>query len=185
MTLSKNPPDGLPEEPEDRLAEWRDRLHKAIYRTLIAGAAFAGVYAEHLARAEEEGIDTEWPTEQCGEFKDEEQLAFLERSAAYNIASELEEEEALYGPLAGWMLQNILADGAGRTAMVMRFKSGMSHAEICKNRKDCPVKLASDGVDNGDSDGSSDSDVHFVVWQIIQMAWVIITAYRDDCPPPF
>lgn len=174
MTLSKNPPDGLPEEPEDRMAEWRERLHKAIYRTLIAGAALAGVYSEHLSRAEEEGIDTEWPTEQCGEFKNEEQLTFLERFAAYNIASELEEEEELYGPLAGWMLQNVLADTAGRTAMAMRFESGTGRAEICQNRKDCPVKLASDdGVDEGDSNRSSDSDAHFVVWQVIQMAWVL------------
>ncbi|KAH8908133.1 hypothetical protein BR93DRAFT_977960 [Coniochaeta sp. PMI_546] len=181
IDLGRGPPKTPPEEPEDRMAEWTERLHKAIYRTLIAGAALAGVYAEPLTRAEDEGVDTEWPSEQRGEFKDSRQLAFLEKFAPYNIASGLEEEEALYGPVAAWILQSILADDVGRAAMAKRFGLGLGRAEICQTREDCPVKLAFDGAGEGNGDGRSDSDAHFVVWQIIQMAWVLQHIEQTVC----
>ncbi|RKU44301.1 hypothetical protein DL546_004451 [Coniochaeta pulveracea] len=176
MTFGKEPPEVSPEEPE-RLAEWRERLHRAIYRTLISGAALAGVYDQPLAGAETQGIDTEWLERGRGalvdSFRTEEQLTFLEGYAAYNVASTLEEDEAVFGPFAAWLLQRILADRAGRTAMAQRFESGTGRAELCQLRENCPVRLYTDDSRESDGSDANDSDAHFVVWQVIQMAWVM------------
>lgn len=44
--------DGSPEDPE-RMVEWRTGLHRAFYRSLIVGAALAGIYQEPLRTIEE------------------------------------------------------------------------------------------------------------------------------------
>ncbi|OIW31271.1 hypothetical protein CONLIGDRAFT_713718 [Coniochaeta ligniaria NRRL 30616] len=172
MTFDKEPPEVPPEEPE-RLAEWRERLHRAIYRTLIAGGALAGVYDEPLARAKAEGLDTKWLNERHHAFRNEEELTFLESYAAYNVASTLEEDEAVFGPFAAWLLQRFLADHARRKEMAQRFESGTGRAELCQQREDCPVRLFTDDTHESHGSAGNDSDAHFVVWQVIQMAWVM------------
>ncbi|KAJ4359030.1 hypothetical protein N0V85_009487 [Neurospora sp. IMI 360204] len=47
---TSGPPERTPEKPS-RMPEWSARVHKAIYRTMIAGAALAGIYNEPLFKA--------------------------------------------------------------------------------------------------------------------------------------
>ncbi len=145
-------------------------MRKAIYRILIVGASLAGAYSEPLFRAQEEGIDTDWPKILTASIENK-QLDFLEKFALYNINSSVKENETVFSSVAEWLLQSILMDTKGRTAMAQRFDEGVGRALACQNRRDCPVRLTGSGTGGDDA---PDSDSHFVVWQVMQMIWVAL-----------
>jgi hypothetical protein len=150
-----------PEE-DERMAEFTARLHKALYRVLIAGASLAGAYHEPMFEAKSKGLDLPKPGTNAEDLTAE-QLAFLEQFAVCNLDPTPEAEEAVFGPLGNWLLESILADHAAREAMARRFREGYGRANYCLSRSDCPVTEV--------GGGNNHSDAHLVVWELMQMLW--------------
>jgi hypothetical protein len=157
-----------PEEPQ-RIPEWRTREHKAIYRVLVAGAALAGAYNEPMFKAQSEpglgdfdfrrGLNTRVYTPSPVA------LRFFEQFAVCNMNATPETEEAAFGPLASWLLETIMSDQEARKAMAARFENGRERAWRCHhNRPNCPVSNFS---------GGDHSDAHLVVWEVMQMVWML------------
>lgn len=148
----------------DGTPEWQARMHRAIYRVLIAGAALAGAYNEPIFVAKSQPdlklTPGEFPT-----FLSEEQLRFLKGFTVCDIDATPEEEDAVFGPLGAWLLETILSDREGREAMDKRFRGGYGRARYCRNIfPHCPVRPVN---------GSSHSDSHFVVWEVMQILWAL------------
>lgn len=147
-----------PEEPS-RMIEWSRHVRKAIYRTLIAGAALSGAYIEPLFKASPalglRHVGNDGPLSSV-------QLRFLERFAVCNMAAAPEAEEAIFEPFGAWLLESILSDKQAREAMADRFRSGYGRARRCQSLSSCPVSLVG---------GGSHSDAHLVVWEVMKMVW--------------
>ncbi len=95
----KAPPDGLPED-LDRMPEWTERVHKAIYRTLIIGASLSRVYSDPLFRARGAGVKMELSQSTSIRLQ-REQLGFLEQYAVYDTAADLESGRGCFRSLGG------------------------------------------------------------------------------------
>ncbi|KAL2146818.1 hypothetical protein VTI28DRAFT_2299 [Corynascus sepedonium] len=153
----------LPDMPvASRGREWQARVHKAIYRVFICGAALAGAYNEPVYVAKSRPDLMLRPGQNPGHLS-EKQLQFLEQFVVCNMNPSPEAEEAIFGPLSTWLFESILSDKMGRAAMARRFKEGYGRAWYCQHRRDCPVIAL---------EGGQHSDAHFIAWEIMQMLWV-------------
>jgi hypothetical protein len=184
-----------PEEPA-RYPEWIARVDQAVFRVLILGAALAGAYQEPLFKAREHpdpevkallrrlprDDDSLAQTQGNYDLGDKE-LAFLMQFAICDLEATLEAQDAVFGPIAEWLLESILSDREAREAMAKRFDLGYGRAGFCLEHTDpddpCPVGLA---------DGSH-SDAHLVVWELMKMLWVAEHVrpggmYHDPDPDP-
>ncbi|KAH8886462.1 hypothetical protein GQ53DRAFT_727859 [Thozetella sp. PMI_491] len=169
-----------------RMLERKHRLHIAIYRSLAVGAALAGAYSEPLFRAKDQPVpeiralaELDWPKEldpdnkygfagrpRWGEVDiSSYQCEFLQRFAVLALGPRPEDEEAIFGPVAEWLLENILSDEAGMSSHARRFETMKGRAKCCRNLDragSCPVGLVTCGAD---------SDAHFVLWQLMLALW--------------
>lgn len=134
----------MPEEPA-RMAEWYARFDRTVYRVLTLGAALAGAYQEPMFRARDHP-DTDIATlgkrvlEHQRSESWEKDLAFLMQFAVCDLAAPLEAQEAIFGPVGDWLLENILSDREPRKAMAERFERGCGRAEFCLSQGpgNCP-----------------------------------------------
>ncbi|KAK0721155.1 hypothetical protein B0H67DRAFT_486690 [Lasiosphaeris hirsuta] len=150
-------------EAPDRMPEWESRLHRAIYRILVAGAALAGAYNEPLFLAEKHGD----PDIRCLPGVDDlgdKHFSFFAQFAVSNMEASPESEEAVFGPLGDWLLESILSDEHAKAAIAKRFAQGRGRSKHCTSREDdCPLELTG---------GGTHSDAHLVTWELMQMLWV-------------
>ncbi|TQV99216.1 hypothetical protein IF1G_01431 [Cordyceps javanica] len=152
----------LPEAPE-RLLEWSWRVRKAIYRSLIVGAALAPVYWEPLRQAH---ADPDEEMQRIGPYDlelSDKQIRFLTKFPVYNLAATSEEEDAAFGQTARWIVQQIMQDHTAREEMARRFEQCSGRAERCQLEGDCCVRLL-------EVDGSH-ADAHFLAWELAQILW--------------
>ncbi|CEJ90043.1 hypothetical protein VHEMI05852 [[Torrubiella] hemipterigena] len=169
------------EQPE-RLAEWRVGFHRAAYRCLIAGAVLAYAYSE--------------PLYQCGaqETVNDEQSILLSGFPAYNIEASMEEQDAIFGPFADWLLENILANTAEVAAITDRFDKRQGRAWCCRDLQSddedagsedelddgCPVQL------KGRAGIDSHAQAHYVAWEVMKMLWqqehILLSMYNSRFP---
>ncbi len=170
-----------PPEHPDRIAEWIACVSHAMFRLLILGAALAGAYKEPLLKALEHPdpevkallqrvpqhySDADWRgVESLGQ----KEMAFLLQFAVCDLGATLEAQDAVFGPIAEWLLDSILSDKESRQAMADRFERGYGRAEFCLSRDEddgpCPARLLPDGR-------GSHSDAHLVVWELMKMFWL-------------
>jgi hypothetical protein len=168
----------------------------AVFRLLILGAALAGVYREPLLRA------MEHPDPEIRALPDPElsrltqkQMAFLLQFAVCDLSATLEAQDAVFGPIAEWLLESILSDQESRQAMAKRFEKRCGRAGFCISQEEdeegenCPVGFTDDTT-------GSHSDAHLVVWELMKMFWLVerVRPYELDhgqgildrdspCPP--
>jgi hypothetical protein len=158
------------------LAEWMSRVSQTVLRVLILGAALAGAYKEPLFKAREHAdpdirnIPSHVPrnyVEDATYSLEYKQLDFLLKFAVCDLAATVEAQDAVFGPVADWLLESIMSDRDARQAMAKRFDQGYGRASFCQSREadsPCPVDLA---------DGSgSHSDAHHVLWEVMKMLWM-------------
>ena len=185
------PPECTPEEPS-RMPEWSARVHKDIYRTMIAGAALAGIYNEPLFRAKthsdpriqrlarnEEQLGRSSIFVRPDALSLEEYFAFLNGFPVCRITLPPETEGKLFGPLAAWLVDNIVSDKQGREAMETklcgRWGRGTGCDYIQEPSPDCPLTSVEGGKDH--------SDAHLLMWEIMQIVWAfihILGALQED-----
>jgi len=149
-----------PEDPE-YLPEWRVRFCRAIYRTLTVGAALAGSYNEPMFRAPVElGLDKALEMGKLSKT----QFDFFQQFAVCREKYNAEADNAVFGPIARWLLADILSNDEARHAMARRFEDGFGRAGYCQSRNgDCPAALAT---------GGTHSDAHLVAWEVMQLLWI-------------
>ncbi len=177
-------PARMPEEPA-RMPEWQARVDQAVYRVLTLGAALAGAYQEPMFKAgEHPDPDINTLRKRAADHRHSEswgkKLAFLMQFAVCDLAAPLDAQEAIFGPVGDWLLENILSDRESREAMAERFERGCGRAEYCVSQDpgNCPVTLLADGSD-------SHSDAHFVLLELMRMLWVVeYTRGSFDHRPP-
>ena len=177
---------GPPEDPA-RMPEWTARVSHAVFRLLIVGAALAGAYKEPLFKAlehpdpeiqalprrvprEPSHITWEWARDNKLGHKE---IAFLLQFAVCDLDASLEAQDAVFGPIADWLLESILSDKESRQAMADRFEQRRGRATYCLHWEEweeeglqCPVGLLTDGR-------GTYSDAHLVVWELMKMLWLV------------
>ena len=171
----------LPPESPDRVDEWLARVSQTVFRVLIVGAALAGTYWEPILAAHAHPDPENRVSAAPGGTDGAKVLHFVLTFAAYGLEAPLEAQDALFAPLAGWLLADILADHQGRDAMAARFEKGVGRAKFCQSRDDawpCPLTTVVD------VDGSSHSDAHLVVWALMKVFWVVEQIRPWDSPEP-
>ncbi len=82
-----------------------------------------------------------------------------------DLEASFEAQEAVFGPVADWLLENILSDRESRDDMADRFGRGYGRAGFCQGSDNCPVTLLADG-------SGTHSDAHFVVLELMRTLWV-------------
>jgi hypothetical protein len=172
--LVRNPSDKTrrtpPPEAADRVDEWTARVSQTIFRVLIVGAALAGTYWEPILAAHAHPDPEIKALSTTGIQWTDKTFDFLLSFAAYDLEAPAEAQDALFAPLAEWLLADILGDQQARDAMAARFEKGVGRAEYCQSRDDdwpCPLTAVVDVA------GSSHSDAHLVVWELMKMFWVV------------
>jgi len=177
-----------PEDPA-RMPEWTARVSLAMFRLLTVGAALAGAYKEPLLRALEhpdpdiQALAQRVPADYTraspkGESGlGQKDMAFLLQFAVCDLEVTLEAQDAVFGPVADWLLDAILSDRDARREMEDRFEKGYGRAGYCRLREvvaeegeyePCPLKIVAEG--RGDT---SHADAHLVVWELMKMFWLV------------
>ncbi|KAJ3498219.1 hypothetical protein NLG97_g1297 [Lecanicillium saksenae] len=161
-----------PERP-DCMAECTERIHKAIYRVLIAGAVLAGVYNA--------------PVYASNPLDPSNDLTYVQRESltefsVFRMISSHDEDEKAFGAFATWLCDSILADTKARRDMAVRHEGKTGRGLCCVRNTDDEDN--SDRMGNEDeevnyrecqlleADGLSHSDAHLVIWQVMQMLHV-------------
>ncbi|KAK3899176.1 hypothetical protein C8A05DRAFT_46695 [Staphylotrichum tortipilum] len=160
-----------PMEEPSRIPEWLARVDQKVFRLLILGASLAGAYQEPLFKAREHPDPARRTLRQrlknhqsSGFWKDD--LAFLMQFDICDLAAPADMQEALFGPAAEWLLDNILTDRESIAAMSKRFEQRCGRARRCLARGDhCPVTVLMDG-------GGSQSDAHLILLELMRMFWL-------------
>ncbi|KAJ6783331.1 hypothetical protein PWT90_08682 [Aphanocladium album] len=186
------PGDAYPSlEHPDHVEECTERIHKAIYRVLIAGAALAGVY--NAPRYTSNPIDPSTALTA-------EQRQKLMECPAFNMVSSDSDDDDMFGPFATWLCDSILADSKARHDMAQRHERKTGRGLCCVRNQEIEDHLDRiDGEDEEinlrechllDSNGLSHSDTHLVTWQVMQMLHVhqrlnsTIKESPNVTPPP-
>ncbi|KAK4233428.1 hypothetical protein C8A03DRAFT_38868 [Achaetomium macrosporum] len=172
---------GVPAEDPARMPEWTARVSLAVFRLLIVGAGLAGAYKESLLKALEHPdpeikalprrVPRDYSQDNGRNSLGQKELAFLLRFAVCDLDATLEAHDAVFGPIADWLLDSILSDKESRQAMADRFEQGCYYgrAGFCFSQAEeghCPVDLLADGR-------GSHSDDHLVVWELMKMLWLV------------
>ena len=152
------------EEPElvERMPDWSLQVHRAIYLSLILGAALAGVYREPLFRARNsDDPELQAVSGYCNPTNGmtPKQLQFLLGFAVCQTQASQGAEQDLFERLARWLIRAILSDEGARRAHRTRFERGVGRALRCRGADECPVHL---------EDHPEHSDGHLVVWRVMQ-----------------
>ncbi len=161
----------------ERRPEWEARIHRALYRVLIAGALLAGAYNEPAFAAREHcdpeikslhlALDNKDSNDNSPELGPK-HFSFLEQFAVSNMHPSAKAEDAVFGKLGAWLLEDIFSDKEGRAAMAERFAQeygrGAELREYGCDRRVCPVQV------NGHV--HTHAEAHRVVWELMQMLWV-------------
>ncbi|KAL2016032.1 hypothetical protein VTK56DRAFT_4342 [Thermocarpiscus australiensis] len=164
------------------MPEWTARVSHAVFRLLIVGAALAGAYKEPLFKALEhpdpeiQALPRRVPREASQNTWENtlghKEMAFLLQFAVCDLDATLEAQDAVFGPIANWLLESILSDTESRQAMADRFEQRRGRATFCIQREEweeehhCPVVLLTDGR-------GTHSDAHLVVWELMKMLWLV------------
>ncbi|KYK55092.1 hypothetical protein DCS_07054 [Drechmeria coniospora] len=179
-------------EPADRMAEWRVNMHKAIYRSIITGAALAGVYKEPWVQA---GAREDLKLKPYSEFTGEKHEDFLDTFPVLRFETTEEEQEAAFGVYGEWLLKELRRDVHAKAIMAQRFATCSGRARSCHEREHqepqdgegggreaCPVQLV---------DGGSHSDAHAVVLELMRLLWAcccvvgVLSAFQEkECRDP-
>lgn len=129
-----------PPELYDRLPEWPARVSKAIYRAMIINATLAGAHGEPF-------FDTmQDPRRELREgFADDSDcFKFLAGYAPFNHVASSEANDGVYGRISDWLVDSVLADSEGRSAMSKRFEQGIGRGRFCHGQLPlCPVNVCS------------------------------------------
>ncbi|ATY66167.1 hypothetical protein A9K55_001215 [Cordyceps militaris] len=152
-------------EKASRVAEWRDGVQRAIYRSLIITTALVGAYTEPLFEAQES--HTEQLSTSTANNKPQfssQLLKFVHGFPIYKLQPTQDDQNQLFGSPAQWLLEHILADTKSRKAMEERFENSCGRAKECQSRGDCPLKLS--------SGKGSHSDAHVVALEIMRVLWM-------------
>ncbi|KAK3897340.1 hypothetical protein C8A05DRAFT_39109 [Staphylotrichum tortipilum] len=129
------------------MPEWRSRVSQTLFWLLTIGAALAGAYKEPLLVAlshpdpDIRALARRVPADySCANSTGEEgqgegrlgqkEMAFLLQFAVCDLGAMLEAQDAVFGPVADWLLDSILSDHAARRAMADRFDKGHSDAHL-------------------------------------------------------
>lgn len=161
----EDPPGGSHPEEDSRMAEWRDSVQRAIYRSLLVTTALVGAYSEPLFEAqksynEELIVSTTDSTQQFSS----QLLEFLHGFPIYKLHPTEDEQNQMFGFLAQWLLEHILADTKSRKTMKETFEKQRGRARECRLRNNCPLKISK-------SNGSH-SDAHLVTLEIMRVLWM-------------
>ncbi|KAK3392407.1 hypothetical protein B0T20DRAFT_383152 [Sordaria brevicollis] len=176
------PPQRPPEEP-CYMPKWSAGVHKAIYRSMIAGAALAGIYNQpyfeakthpnatirrYLGWEDWDLVEGRYPEEYQTSYKPF--FAFALSFPVCRIATSPETEDQIFGPLATWLIENILSDKQGKEATRESFARLYGRAPYCGNSvtsgargEQCPLTSV--------EGGQGHSDAHFVCLEIMQIIW--------------
>lgn len=170
-----------PEDPA-RMHEWTARVSHAVFRLLIVGAALAGAYKEPLFKALEhpdpeiQALPRHAQDDGKGYTVGQKEMAFLLQFAVCDLDATMEAQDAVFGPIAEWLLESILSDSESRQAMADRFAQGRGRAGFClylakreeeeEEEDGCPVGLLPDHL-------GSHSDAHLVVWELMKVFWLV------------
>ncbi|KAJ3493595.1 hypothetical protein NLG97_g4636 [Lecanicillium saksenae] len=160
-------PGGVTPETPDRLAEWRDGVHRAIFRALIITAGLVGAYSEPLFEAHKsaDSIVKASTTENMGYKVSDEVSKFLHGFPVYQLHTSEAEDNEIFGTLGEWLYQHILADTDSREAMQERFAKPFGRAMECQLRgEDCPLQMS--------QSAGSHSDAHLVALEIMRVLWM-------------
>ncbi|ATY61124.1 hypothetical protein A9K55_006826 [Cordyceps militaris] len=171
------------EEPEHQ-AECEARVQMAIYRTLTAAAAIAGLYnapmyTEYPIYPDDSmGFDRPPLTlGRDGRFPAE-RLRDLLECPAFRMPVDREEEEKMFGAFAVWLRDNILADQAARQRMAQHHQNKTGRGLCCVCNLDYSHSDGEHSSDDSswepecalaDVDGLQHSDTHLLIWHVMQM----------------
>lgn len=154
------------------MGEWRLNMHKAIYRSIITGAALAGVYqkpfTEALARE-----DLRLKTNH--EYPRQEHAEFLDSFPVLRFGMTVDEQDEAFGSYSQWLLGELCQDTEAKDSMEDRFASCYGRAMSCEarqhhepeagqedRREACPVQLVA---------GASHSDAHATALGLMRLFW--------------
>ncbi|KAK3948746.1 hypothetical protein QBC32DRAFT_221267 [Pseudoneurospora amorphoporcata] len=175
--------------PEDlcSMPEWSDRVHLAIYRTIIVAAGLAGAYQAPTLKATDPEADMSLIFKQV-EYAEQhptnypkltaKEVDWLEQFTICNMSSTPGAEEVVFGRVANWLFGNMLEKKSSRDAMAWRFAHDLGRATYCRRLRNsgrvCPVQL----VPN--SSGTwSHADAHLVVWELMQVFYLFKSLEED------
>ncbi|KAJ3497135.1 hypothetical protein NLG97_g2134 [Lecanicillium saksenae] len=169
-------PGGAPEDPK-HMGEWQADIHKALYRSLILGAALAGVYQEPWHDRKPGGIAE--AILECTEYgqTEEPEISFISDYPALQVITTLQQDSSLFSSLDQWLLDDILADSKARDDMAHRFQHNYGRAKECVGAE-CGLTLAS----------VTHSDAHLVIWELFKTYWAteqLIYCTTDTIGPEF
>lgn len=118
----------------------------------------------------------------------------LARFAVFNPEASMEEQDAIFGAFADWLLMDILANTSDVAAIIERFDKRQGRACCCgelqsddeEDREDdeddsgCPVQLTSSASID------SHSQAHYVAWEVMKMLWqqehILVSMYNSRFP---
>lgn len=165
-------------EPPEKIDSWRQDMHRAIYRSLIASASLAALYLEPIFKAaasSDPGIQQLSQTDDISEA----QLSFVRQFTVYKTQATPEQDHETFSNTGDWLLRNILSNAVLRADMERKFSLRVGRALGCYERntahssylgqegqwdvKACPVQLIK---------GHSHADAHTVSLELIRMLWV-------------
>lgn len=146
-------------------------MHKAIYRSLITGAALAGVYKEPYL---ELGSRPELILEQ-NDYTGPQHDEFLETFPLLRNSTTEEELEKAFGSYSEWLLKSLMTDKDANTIMEQRFETCSGRAQSCHHRQSyelpenrillrpgCPLELTA---------GGSHAQAHAVALELMRLLW--------------
>lgn len=174
------------------MPEWSDRVHLAIYRTVIVAAGLAGAYHEPVLKATDPEAGMSLIVEQLKYAQEHplnepeltiKEVDWLKQFTVCNMSSTPEDEDAVFGRVANWLCGNILDNKSSRDAMAWRFANDLGRARYCRRRRNsgqkCPLELVAEGYGT-----STHADAHLVVWELMQV-FFIFQVLADEYRLPY
>lgn len=140
-------------EPAECLPGWLPQVHRAIYLSLILGAALAGAYREPLFCARSRD-DAELQAISGYGRLTAKQLDFVRGFPVCQTQAAQDAEQALFDCLSQWLIRAILADQPARV------EKRVGRAPRCRGGSHCAVLL------HGHLEHE---DGHLVVWHLMQL----------------
>lgn len=145
-------------EPENRLPEWAQGVHRSIYLSFILGAALAGVYREPLFEARH-AADLELRDTWKSDTLTAKQLSFMMQYTVCKTQTDLGPERDVFHNISQWLLRTILSDDAAKESYKIRWEQYFGRGVRPSWRApSCALHL----------EGHRHSTVHLVAWRVMQ-----------------
>lgn len=147
-------------------------MHKAIYRSLITGAALASLYKTIFVAA------IKRPELRLDEMRladiPAEREAFLRNFSVLRQPMTKAEEEEAFGIYGQWLLNELQGDQDVKLAMENAFSKDCGRARSCREREkhdgqSCPVQLTA---------GGSHHEAHSVALELMRLLWTCSEVIR-------